>query len=178
MNPKERRPVCRPWGYCLSPRAAISAPTSVRAPAEPGPATALTGSPEYRAAGIIQTAGGGQRNGMPLWTILGKPFDPARMDARPRLGSTEIWEITAGWQRTRGNAHPVHLHLVHFKVLSRNGRKPLPTDAGWKDTVDLTAGERARVIARFDGYRGRYVFLTCHFRREPTLCAEQLFDEI
>ena len=37
MNPKERRPACRPWGDCLSPRAAIAAPTLVRAPAEPGP---------------------------------------------------------------------------------------------------------------------------------------------
>jgi spore coat protein A len=98
---------------------------------------------------------GEQRNGMQVWTINGKPFDPARMDARPRLGSAEIWELTAG------PAHPVHLHLVHFKVLSRNNGEPLPTDAGWKDTVDLTAGERATVIARFDGYRGRYVF-HCH----------------
>jgi spore coat protein A len=98
---------------------------------------------------------GEQRNGRLIWTINGKPFDPSRMDARPRLGSTEIWELTAG------PAHPVHLHLVHFKVLSRNNGEPLPTDAGWKDTVDLTAGERATVIARFDGYRGRYVF-HCH----------------
>jgi spore coat protein A len=98
---------------------------------------------------------GGQRNGMLTWTINGKPFDPARMDARPLLGSTEIWELTAG------PAHPVHLHLVHFKVLSRNNDEVLPTDAGWKDTVDLTAGERATVIARFDGFRGRYVF-HCH----------------
>jgi spore coat protein A len=43
----------------------------------------------------------------------------------------------------------------------RNNGEPLPTDAGWKDTVDLTGGERATVIARFDGYRGRYVF-HCH----------------
>jgi spore coat protein A len=57
--------------------------------------------------------------------------------------------------------HPVHIHLVHFKVLSRNGGEPPPTDAGWKDTVDLLPGEVARVIARFGGYKGRYVF-HCH----------------
>jgi spore coat protein A len=100
-------------------------------------------------------ARGGEHDGMQVWTINGKIFDPARIDARPRLGSTEIWGLTSG------PAHPVHLHLVHFKVLSRNGKKPPPTDAGWKDTMDLTTGERARVIARFDGYRGRYVF-HCH----------------
>ena len=97
----------------------------------------------------------GEHDGMQVWTINGKVFNPARMDARPRLGSTEIWELTSG------PSHPVHLHLVDFKVLSRNGSKPQPTDAGWKDTVDLTTGERARVIARFSGYRGRYVF-HCH----------------
>jgi spore coat protein A, manganese oxidase len=94
-------------------------------------------------------------DGRQVRTINGKAFDPTRMDARSRLGSVEIWELTSG------PSHPVHLHLVHFKVLSRNGKKPLPTDSGWKDTVDLTAGERARVLARFGGYRGRYVF-HCH----------------
>lgn len=32
---------------------------------------------------------------------------------------------------------------------------------GWKDTIDLIPGETAEVIARFDGYPGRYVF-HCH----------------
>jgi len=73
--------------------------------------------------------------GKVLWGINDKVFDPGLMDARPRLESTEIWEFTTDAH------HPVHLHLVHFKVLSREafgrGGKPLPTDAGWKDTVDL-----------------------------------------
>jgi spore coat protein A len=33
----------------------------------------------------------------------------------PALGSTEIWEI----YNATGDAHPVHLHLVHFDVLDR-----------------------------------------------------------
>jgi spore coat protein A, manganese oxidase len=91
-----------------------------------------------------------------MWGINGEPFDPERMAARPELGSTEVWHL-----RAAPAAHPIHVHMVHFKVLSRNGRKPLPTDAGWKDTVDLISGEEARVLVRFDGYRGRYVF-HCH----------------
>ena len=94
-------------------------------------------------------------DGRTMWGINGEPFDPERMDARPELGSVEVWNLDT-------NAHhPIHLHLVQFKVLSRNGERPRPTDAGWKDTVDLASGEEARVIARFDGYRGRYVF-HCH----------------
>jgi spore coat protein A len=94
-------------------------------------------------------------NGKQVWAINGKVFSPSRINARPKLGSTEIWELATDVH------HPVHLHLVHFKVLSRNGRPPLPTDTGWKDTIDLRPGEAARVIARFGGYRGRYVF-HCH----------------
>ena len=45
-------------------------------------------------------------------------------------------------------------------MLSRNGRRPLPTDAGWKDTVDLTSGEGARARP-FRRVSGRYVF-HCH----------------
>ena len=95
-----------------------------------------------------------------MWTINGEPFDPERIDAQPSLGATEIWQIST-------NAHhPVHLHLAHFQVLSRrgsfrNGGEAGPYDAGWKDTIDLASGDNAEIIARFDGYRGRYVF-HCH----------------
>jgi spore coat protein A len=94
-------------------------------------------------------------NGHKVWAINDRVFSPSRIDARPKLGSTEIWELATDVH------HPVHIHLVHFKVLSRNGGEPPPTDAGWKDTVDLRPGEVARVIARFGGYKGRYVF-HCH----------------
>jgi len=88
-------------------------------------------------------------------TINGEVFDPDRIDANPRLGSTEIWEIGSD------PAHPVHLHLVYFKVLSRNGGPPGPYDAGLKDTISLRTGEEARVVARFEGWQGKYVF-HCH----------------
>jgi spore coat protein A len=94
-------------------------------------------------------------NGHIMWAINGKVFSPSRIDARPKLGSTEIWELTTDAH------HPVHIHLIHFKVLSRNRGEPPPTDAGWKDTIDLRPFEVARVLARFDGYRGKYV-LHCH----------------
>jgi spore coat protein A, manganese oxidase len=88
------------------------------------------------------------------WMINGKPFDPERMDASPRLNSTEIWRIQTDF------SHPLHLHLAHFRVLSHGGR-PGPYDSGWKDTIDLSPGQGASLLMRFDGYRGRYVF-HCH----------------
>jgi spore coat protein A len=92
------------------------------------------------------------RNG---WTINGRAFDLRRIDAGPRLGSTEIWKLTST------ERHPVHLHLAPFQVLSRNGGSPGRYNAGWKDTVELAPGETVEIIARFDGYRGKYV-LHCH----------------
>jgi spore coat protein A len=87
--------------------------------------------------------------------INGKPFDPSRVDAAPTLGSTEIWRFTTDFH------HPIHLHLVGFQVLSRNGDDPGPYDKGWKDTLDLDASGEAAILVRFTGYTGRYVF-HCH----------------
>ncbi len=116
---------------------------------------------------------GGSRDGRPVWTINNKMFDPARMDARPRLGTTEIWEFVTDVH------HPVHIHLVQFKVLgrARNGQKPLPTDTGWKDTVDLRPGNVARVLVPFTGYRGRYIF-HCHNLEHEDMAMMAAFEVV
>ncbi|MFF3438618.1 multicopper oxidase family protein [Streptosporangium sp. NPDC002721] len=89
------------------------------------------------------------------WTINGLPFRPGDPLARPRLGTTEIWRLTSDFH------HPVHVHLAHFQVLSRNGRAPAATDGGWKDTVDVRPYEVVEVLVRFEGFRGRYM-MHCH----------------
>ncbi len=96
------------------------------------------------------------------WDINGKRFDPARVDAAPQLGDIEIWRLVHPHTIFPGrHVHPVHVHLVQFQILERNGEPPHPHEQGWKDTVRLEDGDDVRVIARFDGYRGRYV-LHCH----------------
>ncbi|MFC7623084.1 multicopper oxidase family protein [Microlunatus sp. GCM10028923] len=94
-------------------------------------------------------------DGHHAWVIGNEPFSPTRIDAAPRLGDVEIWRFVADMH------HPIHLHLVNFQVLSRGNGPPSPFDGGLKDTVDLRPGETVEVIARFSGYRGRYVF-HCH----------------
>jgi len=89
------------------------------------------------------------------WMINGKPFDPTTSDADVPRGSTEIWTLVSDYH------HPVHIHLVQFQVLSRNGAPPGPYDTGWKDTVFVNGGERVEVIAKFDGDPGLYI-LHCH----------------
>jgi spore coat protein A, manganese oxidase len=93
----------------------------------------------------------------------------------PELDTVEIWSLL----NLTEDAHPIHLHLVRFQVLdrqpfdtdeyiaSRNVRvlgpaiPPPPNEAGWKDTVVAPAEMVTRIIARFEGYAGRYVW-HCH----------------
>ncbi|MFF8772112.1 multicopper oxidase family protein [Kitasatospora sp. NPDC015120] len=98
----------------------------------------------------------GQMNGGHGWLIGGRAFSPSRTDVTVNLDDVEVWRFVADVH------HPVHLHLVGFRVLSRgSGKPPLPHDAGLKDTVSLRPGESVEIITRFDGYRGRYLF-HCH----------------
>ncbi|NEK58756.1 multicopper oxidase family protein [Geodermatophilus sabuli] len=68
--------------------------------------------------------------------------------ANPRPGDVELWELennSGGW------FHPIHLHLVDFKILDRDGRPPEPYERGPKDVVYLGENETVRIIARFGG---------------------------
>ncbi len=93
----------------------------------------------------------------------------------PRLNSVEIWSLI----NLTDDAHPIHLHLVRFQILDRrpfdvftylNEKKlrftaaaiaPDASEAGWKDTVRSDPGMVTRIIIRFEGYAGRYVW-HCH----------------
>ena len=89
------------------------------------------------------------------------------INTNPAVNTTETWEL---WNWT-ADAHPIHLHLVKFKVVERevfdaegvlSGTKnaPLPSEAGWKDTVITYPGEVTRLNATFDK-EGLYVW-HCH----------------
>jgi spore coat protein A, manganese oxidase len=103
--------------------------------------------------------------------INGKEFDPNHIEFRPRLNSTEIWEVFAD------TSHPFHLHLAHFRVLSRNNQKTFPSDVGWKDTVHVGARQMVRVIARFAPYRGKYIY-HCHIMEHEDLGMMDNFEVI
>ena len=95
------------------------------------------------------------KQGHRMWRVNGESFDPARASATPKLGDLEVWRLVSDFH------HPVHLHLAHFQVVSRDGREPGPFDHGWKDTIDLLPNQVATIAVRFSDYRGRFVF-HCH----------------
>jgi FtsP/CotA-like multicopper oxidase with cupredoxin domain len=92
-----------------------------------------------------------------------------------KLGDTETWEIF----NFTADAHPIHIHLVQFEILNRQGlvtdaegitapparlvgrpRPPERWESGRKDTLIVYPGEVARVKARFD-LPGEYIW-HCH----------------
>ena len=95
--------------------------------------------------------------GLPTWAI---PYmDPAT--ETPHAGDIEIWNIF----NLTGDTHPIHLHLVNFRILSRqpfvsdsNGnftltgtpRGPDPNERGWKETARMNPGECTTIIMKFD----------------------------
>ena len=112
----------------------------------------------------INGSGGGTAT---LWSDL--------IVTNPALNSTETWEL---WNWS-ADAHPIHVHLVKYKVVNRQGFDPLngaflidpegqtippreaeATEAGWKDTVIAYPGQVTRFNATFD-IPGLYVW-HCH----------------
>lgn len=95
------------------------------------------------------------------WTINGKEFNPKASLAQVEYGQVEIWHLKNRKFGSLEMIHPVHIHLVNFQILERNGKAPKPWERGWKDTVSLDNGEEVKLIMRFEGYRGRYL-MHCH----------------
>lgn len=81
-----------------------------------------------------------------------------RAIADPALNSVEIWEIENG---SGGWFHPLHIHLVDFQILSRNGRAAFPHERGPKDVVYVGEGETVRLLMKFGPHQGRYM-MHCH----------------
>jgi len=107
------------------------------------------------------------------WTVNGSTWaDVINTDykyclANPGHNEIETWTLqnnSGGW------FHPVHIHLIDFKVISRtggdskgrvaNGLYPQEVNAP-KDVVYVGEGETVKVAMRFDNQDGRYM-MHCH----------------
>ncbi|WP_448628768.1 multicopper oxidase family protein [Geodermatophilus sp. URMC 64] len=78
--------------------------------------------------------------------------------ANPKRDDIEIWDVTndsGGW------FHPLHIHLIDFRVLTRNGAPPRPEEKGPKDVVYVGENETVRLLMRFEHEEGRYM-IHCH----------------
>jgi spore coat protein A len=105
--------------------------------------------------------------------INGKGYDDAVTEV-VKLGSIEKWRFI----NTTDDPHAMHLHMVQFQIVQRQGfnsvalgkgilelvgnpRPPAANEAGWKDTAIVNPRDVLTIIVPFVGYTGRYVF-HCH----------------
>lgn len=83
-------------------------------------------------------------------------------------GEFRIWKVSNHTDDT----HPLHIHLVQFQVLGREvldqtKESPVPLvlddneEGCWKDVVRVNPNEVVTLMARFDGFTGRYMY-HCH----------------
>ncbi|MEO5834594.1 MAG: multicopper oxidase domain-containing protein [Nakamurella sp.] len=86
------------------------------------------------------------------WSLNGETWDDVIKSgyksvlANPGVGDTEIWDIE---NRSGGWFHPVHIHLIDFKILNRNGNAPFAWEKGPKDVVYVGENEKVRLIMKF-----------------------------
>jgi spore coat protein A len=110
---------------------------------------------------------------MPMLLNGSRWHDP--VTENPQLDTVEVWSLI----NTTDDSHPIHLHLVRFQILDRrpfdvftylNDQElrytaaavpPETNEAGWKDVVRAEPGMVTRIIVRFEGFAGRYVW-HCH----------------
>ena len=94
---------------------------------------------------------------------------------KPVLNSTEIWSFI----NLTDDSHPIHLHMVRFQILDRRpfdlsvyqltkkivftgpATELAPGELGWKDTVRVDPTTITRIIVKFEGFAGKYVW-HCH----------------
>ncbi len=115
------------------------------------------------------------RLGMSGMMLLNRSHWSDPVTEKPVLNSTEIWSLV----NLTDDSHPIHLHLVRFQILDRRAfdlptyhltgkivftepaRQLDATELGWKDTVRVDPNTVTRIIAKFEGFAGRYVW-HCH----------------
>jgi spore coat protein A, manganese oxidase len=113
--------------------------------------------------------------GESMTMLLGGNHWDMPVTENPTLDTVEIWSLI----NLTEDVHPIHLHLVRFQILDRRpfdqflyfktgelkyigeAIPPSPSEAGWKDTASAHPQMVTRIIARFEGYAGRYVW-HCH----------------
>ncbi|KAH8886064.1 Cupredoxin [Thozetella sp. PMI_491] len=98
------------------------------------------------------------------WVINGIGWNDVdqRVLANVPRGTIEMWELENG--SGGGWSHPIHVHLVDFKVVSRTGGRNAvqPYEAAaLKDVVWLDTGETVRLEAHYAPWDGLYMF-HCH----------------
>jgi len=105
-----------------------------------------------------------------LWTFGGQSWQDVvasgytRVLGDPQAGGVEVWDIE---NRSGGWFHPVHIHLVDFRIIGRSGGSGgiLPYEEGPKDVVYVGESETVSLLVKFavsPGTDGGHYMVHCH----------------
>ena len=148
--------------------AASALPSRLR----PVPKMAEQAAVKTRPLGLIENM---NMRGESMQMLLNRTPWHMPVTENPALDSVEIWTFI----NTTEDSHPIHLHMVRFQILDRRNFEPYyylargeirytgpvvppdPEEAGWKDTVRAHSKMVTRIIVKFEGWVGRYVW-HCH----------------
>ncbi|MDG3007781.1 multicopper oxidase domain-containing protein [Paludisphaera mucosa] len=90
-------------------------------------------------------------------SVNGRSYDPDAAPLAVKLGRTDEWRLT-----TNAAAHPFHIHVNPFYVVSETSQDGVVTPIGvWKDTLLVTAGRTQTIRTHYKRYIGDFV-LHCH----------------
>lgn len=106
------------------------------------------------------------------WTINGQTFDHHRIDAQPKLDTTETWIL----RNTDGANHVVHIHAADQLLVSRNGRPPAAYEL-FKESWSLGAGQTITLKMKFTDHVGEFVF-HCHILEHEDLGMMAKFEVV
>ena len=93
------------------------------------------------------------------WTVNGRTFDPARIDARPGRNSVETWMLINTTPMPM--SHYIHIHGGDWYMLSVNGLTPIGAQDSMGETFTLDPGEMILIGGQFADYEGPYM-IHCH----------------
>jgi FtsP/CotA-like multicopper oxidase with cupredoxin domain len=88
-------------------------------------------------------------NGRSWHDVVDSGYQDVLTVARP--DQVQVWEIE---NKSGGWFHPLHIHLVDFRVLSRDGRPAFAWEQGPKDVVYIGEGEKVKLAMRFTLQKG------------------------
>jgi spore coat protein A len=136
-------------------RDAIALPAALR----PVPKTPESAAVKTRMLTLVEVDDLVQR---PVTMLLNNAHWNMPVTENPVLDSTEIWNLI----NLTDDSHPIHLHLVRFQILDR---RSFDVSAYWTTgKVNFFGPPKpphptmiTRIIIRFEGYTGRYVW-HCH----------------
>jgi spore coat protein A len=158
--------------FRVAPKLARADDSRLPAALRPVVKTAESLAVKTRRIPLIENKSG---NGDSMMMLLGGMHWNMPVTENPTLDTVEIWELI----NTTEDSHPIHLHLVKFQLLDRQAfdepyfyrtrrirftgpvEPPEPFEAGWKDTIRAHSNMITRIIVKFEGYAGRYVW-HCH----------------